>query len=74
MCEMIRSLVHYGYFPMTSKLADGLNEEFLYFINCVGDDYQTKVCAFNEKSFNDKANWFVLLEPAVINFGGVPSF
>jgi len=39
MCEMIRSLVHYGYFPMTSKLIDGLNEEFLYFINCVGDDY-----------------------------------
>ena len=40
----------------------------------MGDDGQTKVCAFNEDSFPNKEQWHVLLQPAVITFDGYPKF
>jgi len=73
MCEIVRTLLAKGYFPGADKSLKALTYDFLWHIFCPGDDGQTKVCAFTVDSFLDKSKWFVMIDAAIILFGGQPA-
>lgn len=74
MCQIIRALVANGKFPEVGDDVTKIDSKIVDYINCPGDEGQTKVCAATGSSFADRDNWFILLKGKTITVNDEPKF
>ncbi|MCQ2817649.1 MAG: hypothetical protein MJ252_10325 [archaeon] len=74
MCQIIRALIANGKFPEIGTNLNKIDTSIVDYINCPGEDGQTKVCAATGGSFLDRDNWYILLKGKSITVNEEPKF
>ena len=74
MCEIIRSFIGNGLFPNAGSEINGINKDFVQFIDCPGDEGSTEVCAATPYSFAEKKGWYIFIDGKGLSISDEPRY
>lgn len=74
MCQIIRALIANGKFPEIGSDVTKIDTRIIDYINCPGENDQTRVCAATGSSFLNRDDWYILLKGESIKVGDFPTF